>query len=270
MALPKIAASSYLNSAPLLYSFLSGSQRHAGELISHTAPSRCAELLANGEVAAALIPAIEYQRIPNIRIVPDVAVAAKREVRSVVLASKAPMEDVGSVALDTSSRTSAALIQILYREYFGRLPKLEPAAPDLPSMLERHDAALIIGDPAILADRSRLHVYDLAAEWRKRTGLPFVFAFWCARDGEEGALRDVDFARARDEGVTHRHDIARQYSASLGLPVEDLLSYLEININYHLDQENLRGLRLFFALAAKHGLVPAEKPLVFAEAGDTN
>lgn len=266
MTLPKVAASSYLNSAPLLYSFTSGSQRAACELISHAAPSRCGQLLADREVSAALIPAIEYQRIPAIRIVPDVAVAAKREVRSVVLASKVPMEDVQSVALDTSSRTSAALIHVLFREYYGRLPQLEPAAPDLPSMLERHEAALIIGDPAILADRSRLRVYDLAAEWRKRTGLPFVFAFWCVREGEEERMRGVDFARARDEGFTHRREIAQQYSASLGLPAGDLLSYLESNINYHLDQENLLGLELYFSLAAKHGLISDNKPLDFVSA----
>lgn len=264
MALPKIAASSYLNSAPLLYSFLAGSQRISCELVSHAAPSRCARLLSENEVEAALIPAIEYQRIPDVRIVPDVAVAAKREVRSVVLASKVPMEDVESIALDTSSRTSAALIEILFREYYGRLPRLDSAPPDLPSMLEGHDAALIIGDPAILADRSSLQVYDLAAEWIKRTGLPFVFAFWCVRADAGEALHQINFAHARDEGFTHRRDIAREFSSRLGLPEDDLLSYLESNINYHLDQENLRGLQLFFSLARKHELIPANQSLRFA------
>src|SRR5260370_27067096 len=105
-------------------------------------------------------------------------------------------------------------------------------------MLETSDAALLIGDPAMLIDRSGLHVYDLAEEWRKHTGLPFVFAFWAVRPNSPawtGGAGGVDFLAAKREGIENIGEIAHAYSADLGLPHLELVRYLPENSDLILD-----------------------------------
>jgi len=257
---PYIAASSYLNTAPLCHSFIDGQQRERCEFLSDASPARCAELLAQGRADAAMIPVIEYQRISGLKVAAGACVASKNKVRSVVLASRVPIQRVCRVALDTSSRTSAALVQIILGQFYGLVPEYRAAAPVLAEMLEHNDAALIIGDPAMLIDREYVKVYDLAEEWRKHTGLPFVFAFWAIRtdsrafgEGRDG--RSVDFAAAKREGLDHVREIAADYSRRLGLPVPELVAYLTENISFDLDQDSLCGLRLYYELAMKSGLI---------------
>ena len=270
---PYIAASSYLNAAPLCYSFVFGEQRNRCEFLSDAAPSRCAEMLAEGRADAALIPAIEYQRISGLKVAPDACVASRREVRSVLLASRVPLERVRTVALDNSSRTSAALIQIILGHFYGVEASYGQSPPRLVDMLESNDAALIIGDPAMLIDRSSLYVYDLAEEWRKHTELPFVFAFWAIRadstawPGSPVRNNDeedrIDFIAAKFEGLAHTEELAKIYSERLGLPSSDLFSYLTENISYDLDEECLRGLRLYYELAYQCALIAEPRDLVF-------
>jgi len=222
-------------------------------------------MLGEGQADAALIPVIEYQRVPGLKISPGACVASLKTVRSVVLASRVPLKDIRSVALDTSSRTSAALIQIILSRFHSIAPSYRSWAPDLTAMLESNDAALMIGDPAMLIDRSALHVYDLAEEWRNHTGLPFVFAFWAIRNDSKVWPGAVDFIKGKDEGVAHVDDIADEYSSTLGLPREDLVSYLTENISYELDEESLRGLSLYFDLAKECGLISKVTELEFLE-----
>src|ERR1700716_2468911 len=161
--LPRIAASSYLNTAPLIWSFLFGSKLSAVDLFTQTAPSRCAEMLSSGEVDAALVPVIEYQRMPDIAIVPDVCVGSRAAVRSVVIASKQNnLKKIKRLALDDSSRTSVALVKIIFREFLGFEPEGQTSPPDLAAMLAHNDAALIIGDPAMRIPGDQLQVFDLA------------------------------------------------------------------------------------------------------------
>ena len=265
MTRPCIAASSYLNAAPLCYSFVRGEQKDSCTFLSDRAPSRCSELLSEGQADAALIPVIEYQRVHGLKVAPGACVASLKTVRSVVLASRVPMSDIRSVALDTSSRTSAALIQIILGRFYSLTPSYRAWAPDLTQMLESNDAALMIGDPAMLIDRSALHVYDLAEEWRNHTGLPFVFAFWAIREDSKVWPGDVDFVRARHEGLAHINDTAEEYSHSLGLSRDDLVSYLTENISYDLDDECLSGLRLYFDLAKECGLISNVTQIEFLE-----
>jgi chorismate dehydratase len=262
---PRIAASSYLNAAPLCYSFVHGSLTSKSAFISDAAPSWCSEMLATGDADAALIPVIEYARVGALRIAPGACVASRRKVKSVVLASRVPIEKVRTVALDTSSRTSATLIRILLEHFYGITARYDVAAPVIGEMLRSHDAALIIGDPAMLIDRSSLHVYDLAEEWLKQTGLPFVFAFWAVRVDSAALLADagIDFGVARAEGISRIDEIAREYSASLGLPVPELESYLRDNISYDLDHEALRGLTLYYDHARRLGLIDSVPDLAF-------
>src|SRR5438552_1612483 len=202
--LPGIAASSYLNTAPLIWSFIRGSQRDAVELFTDTSPARCADMLSSGEVDAALVPVIEYQRIPNIEIVPDVCVGSRSAVRSVVLATRRNnLKKIERIALDDSSRTSVALVKIIFREFLGFEPAWTTSSPDLRSMLANADAALIIGDPAMKIPRDQFRVFDLAALWHEFTGLGFVFAMWMTRADKADAIVALDFAAARDEGLGH-------------------------------------------------------------------
>ena len=263
-----MAASSYLNTAPLIWSFARGARRGQVRLLTDTAPWRCADLLARGLVEAALVPVVEYQRVPEMAVVPGVCVGARERVRSVVLVTRgAALEDVRSVALDTTSRTSAALLEIIYREFLGRVPRFSPFEPDLERMLVEHDAALVIGDPAMTFERAGLRVHDMAALWREHTGLGFVFAMWMAREGAGRTVGAVDFAGARDEGLGRAGEIADVYAADLGLPREDLVSYLRDNICFEMDAEMRAGLELYFRLAHKHGLTPAARPLKFLGTG---
>jgi chorismate dehydratase len=256
---PRIAASSYLNTAPLIWSFLHGSQREAVELFTDTAPARCAAMLANDEVDVALVPVIEYQRIPNVALVPDVCVGSRTAVRSVVLVTRRNnLKKIERVALDSSSRTSATLVKILFREFLGFEPQWEDAQPDLKSMLTRADAALIIGDPAMKISRDQLRVFDLASLWHEFTGYGFVFAMWMARANKSEKARLIDFAAARDEGLAHLDDIAGRQDL---LSAEEVKDYLTHNIAFQMDVDMKKGLQLYFELANKNGLTETIRPL---------
>src|ERR1051326_2744340 len=259
----RLAASSYLNSAPLIWSFLNGSKRGQVDFIE-AVPARCAELLAQAEVEAALVPVIEYQRIAGGALVPDVCVGSQKEVLSVVLVSKdRELEHVRTVALDESSRTSATLVKVIFREFLDHEPAWTVRSPNLEEMLERNDAALIIGDPGMTFPRTGLKVWDMASLWRKYTGLGFVFAMWMIGDGAIEKARAVDFAGARDEGVAHVEDIVESYKDKIPMLVSELRKYLTENIVFHVDDSMRRGLQLYYELAFKHQLIEQMKPLRF-------
>src|SRR5438045_1547623 len=173
----RISAISYLNTAPLMWDFERG---HLGQHfdISYTVPSLCAQALHKGEADIGIIPAIAYQTIPDLLVVPEIAIAARGPVRSILLVSKVQVEQIKSVAVDTSSRTSVALLEILFRKGWltsrTSLPKFSPQAPDVETMLASNDAALLIGDPALTVDRAKYHTVDLAEAWHRATGKPFV------------------------------------------------------------------------------------------------
>lgn len=258
---PRIAASSYLNTAPLIWSFIEGSQREAVELFTDKAPARCGAMLAQDEVDAALVPVIEYQRIPDIAIIPDVCVGSRSAVRSVVLVTRRNnLKKVERVALDESSRTSAALVKIIFREFLGFEPEWETAQPDLKSMLAHADAALIIGDPAMQISRDQFRVFDLASLWHEFTGYGFVFAMWMARAEKSNAIRNVDFVAARDEGLAHLDEIA---ASQQDLTAVEVKNYLTQNIAFQMDDDMKKGLQRYFELAHKCGLIDSARPLVF-------
>ena len=233
-------------------------------MVTDAAPARCADLLARGEVEAALVPIIEYQRMPEVRIVPGVCVGSHLAVRSVVLVSKhEDLKNVRRVALDASSRTSQALVKIIFREFLEFEPEWEIRSPDVNAMMEYNDAALLIGDPAMKVSLPDVHVFDLASLWRRFTGAGFVFAMWMTRAGAVEAVSEVDFAGARDEGLEHVEKIISQYETELPLPREEIRKYLTTNITFDLDESLEQGMRLYFELARKHGLIAENKPLQF-------
>jgi chorismate dehydratase len=257
---PRLAASSYLNTAPLIWSFKYGARKDQVKLVD-ALPSICADLLARREVDFALVPAIEYQRIQEAKLVPGVGVGSRQKVRSVVLVSRLNnLKKVRTVALDDSSRTSAVLVRIIFKEFLQFEPKWTTRSPDLKQMLRDSDAALIIGDPAMTFARDGLRVWDLAALWHDFTSLGFVFAMWMtgAANGDTPA---IDFVQACNEGLAQRNEIINYYEQRLGLSRSELETYLTENITFFPDDELRKGLKLYYELAYKHGLTPGLKPL---------
>jgi chorismate dehydratase len=273
----RISAISYLNTAPLMWDFEHGgagsSNARSGFDISYTIPSQCAADLHEGSADIGIIPAAAYASIPDLSILPGVAIASRRAVRSILLVNKVALEKVQTVALDTSSMTSVALTKVLFAKWWGGGRTFTAMAPDIEQMLETHDAGLVIGDPALKIDRSRYLTYDLAEEWIRLTGKPFVFAFWAARHSAlKEASRDLDLATvfrdSRDHGLLPENldRIAREWAPRLRLNAGEVKSYLTENIHYFLDPGCLDGMQLFYQLAHECGALPSAPPLCFLDA----
>jgi len=267
----KISDISFLNTAPLMWDFENGetaAQLREHFQFSYTIPSRCAEELAAGTADIGIIPVAAYTTIPDLAIIPDVSIASKEKVRSILLVSKVPADKIRSVATDNSSRTSAALVQVFLKKFVGVEAGYSPQKPDLQEMLRWHDAGMLIGDSALQAQTKGYHVYDLAEEWRRWTFLPFVFAVWAVR---KAALREfrgeVNIARvfqqSRDHGLQHIPEIAEAWAPRLALDQALIRDYLTHNIDYSLDRENLDGLRLFYRYAAECNVLPPAPELSF-------
>ena len=243
--------------------------------VSYTVPSQCAAQLQQGSADIGIIPAAAYASIPGLVILPGVAIASRRAVKSILLVSKVPLEKVRCVALDSSSMTSVALLKVLFAKWWregGTLPTMDPVNPDLDTMLQHHDAALLIGDPALQVHRSRYLTYDLAEEWIRLTGKPFVFAFWAVR---QGALRDAAlpaelasvFQRSRDHGLqaANLEQIVEEWAPRIGLDKADVKAYLTENIHYFLDPDCVAGMELFLRYACGFGAIPGAGPLRFLD-----
>jgi len=264
----RIAAISFLNTAPLMWDFEHTDLGRKFEIIS-TVPAECAEMLRTGAADIGIVPVVAYNLIPDLRVIPDVAIATKGSVRSILLVSKVPLEEIHTVATDSSSRTSVVLARVLFRKWLGGGRQFTSMPPDLDAMLETCDAGLMIGDPALRVDRERYICYDLAEEWKRLTGHPFVFAFWAVRAAAP-AETDLDLARifqqSRDHGLANIETIAREWAVRVGISESAVRTYLTENIDYSLDKENLAGLQLFFQHAVDCALLPAAKPLEFVGA----
>jgi chorismate dehydratase len=267
----RISAISYLNTAPLMWDFEHGDAGRDFD-ISYTLPSGCARVLAEGTADIGIIPAAAYAEIPGLQVLPDLAIASRRAVRSILLVSKVPIGQARTVALDTSSMTSVALTKVLFEKWLGGGRTFTAMAPDVEAMLAGHDAGLLIGDPALKIDRARYHTIDLAEEWIRHTGKPFVFAFWAVRrDALQEAAPSLDlpavFQKSRDHGLepSSLNQIAREWAPRLDIGEADIRSYLTQNIHYLLDAGCLEGLQLFYQYAAEIGALPAAPDLQFVE-----
>ncbi|MBZ5646134.1 MAG: menaquinone biosynthesis protein [Acidobacteriia bacterium] len=268
MPRPRISAISFLNTAPLMWDLVHGSAGKDFE-ISYTVPSLCAESLRTGTADIGIVPVVACTFIPGLKIIPDVAIASKRSVRSILLVCRKPIEEVKTVAADTSSRTSVALARVLFRKWWGGARQFHAMAPDLGDMLRECDAALIIGDPALTVDRNKFVCYDLAEEWNRLTGKPFVFAFWAVR-AEAAEHSPVDlvqiFQQSRDHGLQNVDALAREWAPRVGISEDAVRSYLTENIDFSLDAGNLAGMELFFHYAVECGAIAAAPPLEFVGA----
>ncbi len=261
-----------MNPAPLMWDFdhpplnsaLAGKYQ-----IEWMLPSECADRLASNKADLGLVPTAALAVTPGLRILPGCTIASKGRVRSLLLVRHAsqPLSAVRSVAADTASRTTLAYARILFHKRGNPAVPFIPMTADLDAMLDRADAAIVIGDPALLALEEQanrfertgegLIYHDLAEEWRKLTGLPFVSAVWAAAPGcslDEGVAED--FIRSRDHGLQHIESLVSEWSRKLPISAETIHAYLTTNIHYILDEECLEGMRGFFRMAAETGVLP--------------
>ena len=245
----------FLNARPLTWGLLR--EPPPGVEVSRDLPSVCADKLARGEADVGLIPTIEYQRIPGLRVIPDLGIAASSEVRSVLLVSKVSRESIRSVALDPASRTSAALTRIILERRYGVRPRfVEGEDPDA-------DARLVIGDPALKTRLNGCVVLDLAAEWRAFTGRAFVFAFWAVRAGVDGREAGRIVQASRDRARAEFPRLVEEEASESGLAPAVVEDYLRHSLHFELDRSDFGGLELFYRLSAEAGIIPEARPIDF-------
>jgi len=272
----RLAAIDFLNPAPLMWDFEHGPEKsRLAERyeIRYSTPSRCAEDLFTGAADIGLVPAAAYAIDPTMLILPGCTIASKARIRSILLVTgEDGPEAANTVALDTSSLTSATYTEIMFRKYWNPAAKFLPHAPNLDAMLATADAALLIGDPALLAledAQSRLErtgktllYYDLGYEWMQRTGVPWVSAFWAIRSAaakelafpREGLI--ADFVTSRNHGFSHTEDLVEEWSSRIAIPRTVIRTYLTENIHYILDESCMEGLRAFYRYAAECSILP--------------
>lgn len=278
-----MAAIDFLNPAPLMWDF-----EHEPEKtrlldrysIEYTTPANCAAQLASGEADLGLVPVASWATTSSLVIVPGCAIASLDRVRSILLIVRPPdgLAAVRRVAADTSSLTSYAYTRILFDRFWKISAEFVPHPPDVEAMLADADAALLIGDPALLAleereERERrsgehLLYLDLAHEWHILTGLPWISAFWALRPdaieerGADPGRLIQDLQRSRDHGLAHVDDLVAEWSARIAVPAATIRTYLTSNIYYELDEHCMRGLMAFYRYAAECGVLPPARELV--------
>jgi chorismate dehydratase len=246
-------------------------------------PSQCAVELADGTADVGLIPIAAYANIPGLVVLRGCTIASLDRVRSIILVVKHPggIGAVRRVAADTDSRTSNAYAQIIFRKFLHTDPEFIPFEPNLDAMLENCDAAILIGDPALLAleDQAarlartgeRLEYLDLGHLWKQLTGVPWVSAVWAVRPEAVVAANltahqvTEDFLRSRDHGMAHIEDLVREWTPRIAVPAATIRSYLTTHIHYVLDEECLAGMDLFFRYAAETDVLPQAPPLRWLE-----
>ncbi|MGA7522343.1 MAG: menaquinone biosynthesis protein [Acidobacteriaceae bacterium] len=280
----RVSAIHFLNPAPLMWSFDHEPDRSTFATrytLSSDTPAECAAKLASGAADIGLVPVAAYASTPSLAVIPGCAIASRDRVRSILLVVRHPdgIGGVRRVALDTASRTSSAYTRILFSRFWQLQPAFIDHPPDLEAMLQRADAALLIGDPALLAleDRAareqrtgeRLLYLDLAHEWHTLTGTVWVSAFWAVRS--EAITRATipaaqliqDFQHSRDQGLAHLDALADEWAARIAVPRATIHTYLSENIWYHLDEPALAGLDLFYRYGAECGVLPQAPSLRF-------
>ncbi|HME58960.1 MAG TPA: menaquinone biosynthesis protein [Terracidiphilus sp.] len=284
----RIAAISFLNPAPLMWDFEHPPLEAALALryqIDRMSPSECAARLASGKADIGLIPTAALATTPSLRILPGCTIASKGCVRSLLLVRRASqrLQSLRSVAADMASRTTLAHARILFRQWGNPGVPFLPAVADLDSMLQRADAAILIGDPALLAleecanrfERTgeELVYHDFAEEWHTLTGLPFVSAVWGVAPRNSGVPMNLgapgashlgtgdstiaeDFIQSRDHGLQNIDALVAEWSGKIAIPEQTIRAYLTTNIHYVLDDECLEAMRVFFRMAAQAGALP--------------
>lgn len=236
----RVGIVNYLNTKPLIYGLQKPPVSAMIELTGDY-PARIAEMLLKGEIDVGLIPVAVIPQLPTYHIVGNYCIGTEGEIASVALFSEVPMEEIKKVYLDYQSRTSVALLKYLMKEYWGINPEMvEADNEDFLKEINGTTAGLVIGDRALAQRKKSTFIYDLGSEWKKITGLPFVFAAWVSR---EALPKDFieHFDKANAEGLKHIDEIvaANPYEAY------DLKKYYNLHLSYPLDEAKRKGMELF-------------------------
>ena len=269
----RVGAVSFLNTKPLIYPLLKKDIQTDIALNLDT-PSRVATRLNHRELDVGLIPIIEYFRADpsrtNYCILPDISIASNGGVQSIQLFSRVPVHEIRRIALDTSSRSSVALLKVLLVEKYGISPAFTTCAPTVnPSKVLQNrqyppfEAVLLIGDPALRHLGTTEYSVDLGEAWSKLTGLPFVYACWVAR--EDASLGDLPqvLLQSKAQGIAQIPEIAQIEARKLRIPETICLDYLQNRIKYDLDESAISGIELFYKFAVKNNLAPPCRSLTF-------
>jgi chorismate dehydratase len=267
----RVAAVRFLNAAPLLYNF-THAPRQADLArrydVKFELPNLCASRLARGTADIGLVPVAALAANAKLAVIPGPAIASLGDVRSILLVTRrgVPLQAIRSVALDATSRTSAALVKVVFSHFVGATPDYRQRKPELRTMLRSADAALLIGDPALRVSEAEdcddLTCYDLSRFWKHATGLPFVFALWAVRSPVlkrrtvDAAALVSDFRNSRDAGLANMEPLVKEWAAATDFSAPCIRRYWTENIHYSLDEPCRQGLQLFFKLAAECGALP--------------
>ena len=244
-----MCAVSYLNTVPLVWGMLHGEQQGLFDLLFRV-PAECADMVASGAADIGIIPSFELIG-RDFGIVPGVGIACRGAVRSILLVSRRPANEIRILAADSSSRTSVVLARIILARRYGAEPTVARRPPDLPSMLGEADGALIIGDPALHIDpeTTPFHVYDLGREWMEMTGLPMVFAVWA---GPREFLTPQVAAAFQDScafGLRSLERIAAEEAPARGLTTDLVRRYLGSHVVFELGSPERQGMEFFLRCA---------------------
>ena len=277
----RVAAINFLNPAPLMWDFehpplaAALAQRYT---LHYTQPSLCADELLAARADLGLIPIASLTQ--DLAIVPGCTIASLNEVRSIQLIVKSPhtLSTVKTIAADTASRSSLAYAEILFRKFVGTRPAFVPSPANPVAMLQQSDAAILIGDPALLALKSREQIeaavgpciwFDLAHEWHSRTNLPWVAAVWAVRPDALGPSSITptqlteDLEASRNHGLLHIDELVEQWTPRIAIPPATIRHYLSHNIHYVLNADCIRAIELFRRYAAEVGVLPSLPRLRF-------
>lgn len=265
----RIGAVAYLNTLPLVHGMEQGLGRDRIEL-SYDVPAVLADRMRAEELDLALMPIVELAGIPDLEVVPGLGIVTRGPSRSVLLIANRPAEQVATVALDPESRTSNALIQLLFHECLPGERRFEIGPIGLAEGLANYDAMLRIGDKALFEEPpAGSHVYDLGEMWTAHTGLPFLFAAWVVRQGRLDRKTYRLLHDSRRAGSKAIDEIAAAYRFRGQAHPERARAYLDEAIHYRLGERELRAIRLFFELAARHGVIETVPQVRLALAGGT-
>jgi len=242
-----VSAVSYLNTAPFVYGLQHSGIRGQIDL-SLDYPAECARKLQSGEVEVGLIPVAAIPHIPNYEIITDYCIGAEKRVRTVMLLSNHPVEEIEKIYLDYQSRTSVVLVRVLARDYWKLKPEWLPFTPShSTSDIEPHEGVVIIGDRVFDLEHTFKYRYDLAEEWNRFTGLPFVFAAWAANKPLD---RDFvfNFNKSFSIGLISLPSAIDYYDPK-NISKLEAEQYLRNNISFELDSRKREAIKLFWSLA---------------------
>lgn len=250
----RLGSVSYLNAKPLIH----GLENDPEVDLQLAVPALLLEGLRLRRFDLALLPVIDYQRLPEARIVPSGGIGCDGPTLTVRIFSRLPIDKITTLACDVESHSSVALARIVLAERYGITPRLLDLAGDGSDA----PAILLIGDKVVMCRPSGMpHQLDLGAAWKDLTHKPFVFAVWITRRGTDLGNLPERLRQARDRGLADLPNIVARHAVPRGWPADLAMQYLSEYLKYEIGPAQLDAIRLFHDLAAKYAIIPAPRPL---------